>query len=161
MISLEVREPKVYGEIEWISVRIHGQSFMLHQIVRLPLLPLADAQRKMMSLAMLACRTDSPPSLIAETFGPKRIHVPKAPPLGLLLQQPQFKSYNERIKQKIGGMQEDRDPVDFTVYAELMETFKVKWIYERLRQDELETNIFQKWIRQVDCSSSPAFSFLK
>jgi tRNA pseudouridine38-40 synthase len=98
----------------------------------------------MISLAMLACRTASPPSLILETFGPKRIHVPKAPPLGLLLQQPQFKTYNERIKQK----------------AE-MDDFKVKWIYERLRQDELETNVFQKWIRQVDCSTSPAFSFLK
>lgn len=33
MISLEVRDPAVYGDIEWISVRIHGQSFMLHQIV--------------------------------------------------------------------------------------------------------------------------------
>jgi len=33
MISLDVRDPTVYGDIEWISVRIHGQSFMLHQIV--------------------------------------------------------------------------------------------------------------------------------
>lgn len=37
MIKLEVREPAVYGEIEWISVQIHGQSFMLHQIVSLEL----------------------------------------------------------------------------------------------------------------------------
>lgn len=36
MIKLEVREPVLHGEIEWISVRIHGQSFMLHQIVRVP-----------------------------------------------------------------------------------------------------------------------------
>lgn len=115
----------------------------------------------MMSLAMLACRTCSPPSLIPETFGPKRIHVPKAPPLGLLLQQPQFKTYNDRIKQKVGGLQEDRDPVNFEEFAETMEDFKVKWIYEKMRQDELETNVFQKWIRQVDCSTSPAFSFLK
>jgi tRNA pseudouridine38-40 synthase len=33
MISIDVRDPTVYGDIEWISVRIHGQSFMLHQIV--------------------------------------------------------------------------------------------------------------------------------
>jgi hypothetical protein len=33
MIRLEVKDPQVYGEIEWISVQIHGQSFMLHQIV--------------------------------------------------------------------------------------------------------------------------------
>lgn len=115
----------------------------------------------MISLAMLACRTNSPPSLILETFGPKRIHVPKAPPLGLLLQQPEFKSYNDRITLKLGGTQEDRDPVSFEEYAETMEAFKIKWIYERMRKDELETNVFQKWIRQVDCSSSPALSFLK
>jgi len=33
MLSLVVNEPVVVGEIEWISVQIHGQSFMLHQIV--------------------------------------------------------------------------------------------------------------------------------
>lgn len=43
MISLEVRDPVVYGEIEWISVRIHGQSFMLHQIVRVLYLSLTHA----------------------------------------------------------------------------------------------------------------------
>lgn len=33
IISIDVAEPEVYGDIEWISVKIHGQSFMLHQIV--------------------------------------------------------------------------------------------------------------------------------
>lgn len=35
MIRLDVRDPQVVGEIEWVSVQIHGQSFMLHQIVSL------------------------------------------------------------------------------------------------------------------------------
>jgi hypothetical protein len=33
MIRLEVKDPVVYSEIEWICVQIQGQSFMLHQIV--------------------------------------------------------------------------------------------------------------------------------
>lgn len=33
MLKLDVRDPQVYGDIEWVSVSIHGQSFMLHQIV--------------------------------------------------------------------------------------------------------------------------------
>jgi tRNA U38,U39,U40 pseudouridine synthase TruA len=33
MIDIDVAEPQVYGNIEWLSVKIHGQSFMLHQIV--------------------------------------------------------------------------------------------------------------------------------
>ncbi|EJU03640.1 tRNA pseudouridine synthase [Dacryopinax primogenitus] len=36
MMSLEVRDPQVVGDMEWISVKFHGQSFMLHQIVRSP-----------------------------------------------------------------------------------------------------------------------------
>ncbi|WRT66743.1 tRNA pseudouridine(38-40) synthase [Kwoniella shivajii] len=148
MLRLEVRDPQVYGEIEWISVQIHGQSFMLHQI------------RKMISMAMLACRTASPSSLILETFGPKRIHVPKAPPLGLLLQAPQFGVYNQRITSKANGLQEDRDEVDFGLYAELMQDFKVKWIYEKLRQEELESHVFHKWMRQMDCSMSSGLAFL-
>ncbi|OCF37335.1 tRNA pseudouridine(38-40) synthase [Kwoniella heveanensis BCC8398] len=148
MIKLEVKDPQVYGDIEWVSVQIHGQSFMLHQI------------RKMISMAMLACRTGSPPSLIPETFGPKRIHVPKAPPLGLLLEAPQFGVYNSRITDKRNGLQEDRDPVNFGLYAEKMHAFKVKWIYERLRQEELEAHVFHKWMRQMDCSMSAGLAFL-
>jgi tRNA pseudouridine38-40 synthase len=107
----------------------------------------------MMALAMLACRTNTPPSLLPETFGPKKIHIPKAPPLGLLLQSPVFKTYNDRIKymgnagnqRKKGAAPAEgdveRDPVDLSVHEEEMEAFKVKWIYERLRQDELEQNV--------------------
>lgn len=121
-----------------------------------------SAQRKMMSLAMLACRTGSPSSLLPETFGPKKIHIPKAPPLGLLLQQPQFKIYNDRLKAGVGSnIGDDRIPLTWKEYEEEMEEFKVKWIYEKLREEELNNNIFHKWIRQVDCSTTQMFSFLK
>lgn len=74
-------------------------------------------------------------------LGPKRIHIPKAPPLGLLLEAPQFRTYNERILEKTGGFQEDRDPVDFGLYAEEMQAFKIKHIYEKLRQEELDSHV--------------------
>jgi len=32
MKKIEVADPVVYGETEWISVLFHGQSFMLHQV---------------------------------------------------------------------------------------------------------------------------------
>jgi len=146
----------------------------------------------MMSLAMLACRTNTPPSLIAETYGkllsassevqssypgPKRIHIPKAPPLGLLLESPQFRTYNSRIETKMYGGPDDRDKVEFTPYADQMNDFKVKHIYEKLREDELRTHVyvplfhfphhaklmsrFHKWIRQTDTSPDHQLSFLK
>lgn len=43
--------------------------------------------------------------------GSKDITVPKAPPLGLLLEQPQFAVYNERIKQNPGGSEVEREEV--------------------------------------------------
>jgi tRNA pseudouridine38-40 synthase len=111
----------------------------------------SDTQRKMMSMAMLACRTASPPILIQKSFGMKtvsqlmvernKIHIPKAPPLGLLLEAPQFKTYNDRLKQPGKGFSEERDPIDWSIYANEMKEFKFKWIYERLRQDELETHV--------------------
>ncbi|WVQ84230.1 tRNA pseudouridine(38-40) synthase [Cryptococcus sp. DSM 104549] len=148
MMNLEVKDPQVYGDIEWISVQIHGQSFMLHQI------------RKMISMAMLACRTGTPPSLLPETFGPTKIHIPKAPPLGLLLEAPQFGVYNERITKKMNGITEDRDPVDFGLYKEEIHAFKVKWIYERLRQEELQHHVFHKWMKMMDYSKGNALKFL-
>lgn len=38
-------------------------------------------------MAILACRTGTPARLIPETFGPRKINVPMAPALGLLLEQ--------------------------------------------------------------------------
>lgn len=92
-------------------------------------------------MAMLACRTGTPPSLLPETFGPKRIHVPKAPPLGLLLEAPQFGMYNDRISIQLKGDNIDRDPVDWDRYKDEMHAFKLKFIYERLRQSELESHV--------------------
>lgn len=51
----------------------------------------------MIGVAILAIRTSTPPSLIPETFGPSRIHTPKAPALGLLLLEPQYVEYNKRL----------------------------------------------------------------
>jgi len=60
---------------EWLSLKVHGQSFMLHQI------------RKMVSLIIMLVRTDTPLKLIPETFNANKINIPKAPSLGLLLER--------------------------------------------------------------------------
>lgn len=51
----------------------------------------------MIGLMILAVRTSTPPSLIAETFGPGRIHIPKAPALGLILLGPEYEEYNKKV----------------------------------------------------------------
>ena len=34
MLKLTISDPKIINETEWVSIKFHGQSFMLHQIVR-------------------------------------------------------------------------------------------------------------------------------
>ena len=91
--------------------------------------------------------------------GPKRIHIPKAPPLGLLLEAPQFKTYNDRVKSQGGDF--EHDIVDYAPHAEMIMAFKIKYIYEKLRLEELEKHIYHKWIRQMDCITSNILRFLK
>ena len=51
----------------------------------------------MVGMLILVVRSRVPSSLIPEMFGPSRIHVPKAPALGLLLERPLFDNYNKKI----------------------------------------------------------------
>ncbi|KAG9313008.1 pseudouridine synthase [Chiua virens] len=87
MIKIQIADPAVYGDTEWISVLFHGQSFMLHQ-------------RKMMSALILSCRTGTPAEIIDELYGPRMVLVPKMPALGLLLEYPIFDSYNQKQYQE-------------------------------------------------------------
>lgn len=60
----------------------------------------------MIALAILAVRTSTPASLVAETFGPSRIHIPKAPALGLILLGPQYEEYNKRVAESNAKLDE-------------------------------------------------------
>lgn len=103
----KISDPFVVNDVEYMSVGFVGQSFMLHQIVshqttrpspHHQLMPVIF-QRKMIGLMILAVRTSTPSSLIAETFGPGRVHIPKAPALGLILLGPEYGEYNKKIEE--------------------------------------------------------------
>ena len=86
MKRLPISDPKLIHDVEWVSIKFHGQSFMLHQI------------RKMIGLLVLVGRSGAGEGLVDECFGPARVHIPKAPGLGLLLERPIFEAYNARIR---------------------------------------------------------------
>lgn len=142
IISLTASDPFMKGESEWISCKIHGQAFMLHQI------------RKMIALAILMTRTNTPADLLRLAFSDVRLNLPKAPALGLLLERPVFAHYNEKQ-----GVEASRDTIDFgkfQVKYPLMQgqidEFKEKWIYNSLIAQETEENSFDEWIRLIDAS---------
>ncbi|PFH51845.1 hypothetical protein AMATHDRAFT_141626 [Amanita thiersii Skay4041] len=148
MKKIEVADPVVYGETEWISVLFHGQSFMLHQVL------LLNRARKMMTALVLCCRTGAPSHLIDELYGSRVVLVPKMPSLGLLLEEPVFNSYNGRmavINEKLHpGDPAYRPPIDFDLHRDEIIKFKDDFIYKNMREVEDVTGLFDAWIRSVD-----------
>jgi tRNA pseudouridine38-40 synthase len=122
--SFEVNmKPIQIRDTQWVSLKVHGQSFMMHQI------------RKMVSMATLLVRAGTPVERISQSFGPDRIAIPKAPGLGLLLERPVFEGYNRKAIDTLG-----KDPIDFDKYDEKIQAFKDKEIYQRIFEVEETEN---------------------
>jgi len=110
------------GDTEWLSIKIHGQSFMMHQI------------RKMIAMAVMIIRCGSSLDLIKESYGPRRISIPKAPGLGLMLERPVFAESNKK------AISSDRDPIDFDKFDDKIQAFKDEHIYKRMFEVEEKEN---------------------
>jgi tRNA pseudouridine38-40 synthase len=122
--SFEVNPKPVYvNDTEWLSLKVHGQSFMMHQI------------RKMVAMAALVVRCGCPIERIHESYQNNKISIPKAPGLGLLLERPVFDSYNKRAVEDLG-----REKIDFTKYEKEIDEFKQREIYERIYREEEKDN---------------------
>jgi tRNA pseudouridine38-40 synthase len=134
-------EPILINSTEWLSLKVHGQSFMMHQI------------RKMVGMVALVVRCGTDPRIIQESYGNVNLSIPKAPSLGLLLERPIFDSYNKRAKGDLG-----KEIIDFDKFKKEMDEFKQREIYERMYRDEEKDNVFGNFFNHVD--NFPAETFL-
>ena len=114
--------PIIINDTEWLSLKVHGQSFMMHQI------------RKMVAMAALVVRCGCVPERIADSYGSTKIAIPKAPGLGLLLERPIFDTYNNKK-----AVQTEKGPIDFSMYEAEINEFKQREIYDRIFREEQET----------------------
>ncbi|KAK3331651.1 pseudouridine synthase [Cercophora scortea] len=131
--SFEVQKtPIQIRDTEWLSIKIHGQSFMMHQI------------RKMIAMAVMVTRCGAPLDLIRQSYESRRISIPKAPGLGLTLERPMFTEYN---KKAIGLGKEE---IDFAKYEDQIQKFKDEHIYRRMFELEEKENSFHIFFNQVD-----------
>lgn len=143
MKSLTVSDPFIINNTEWLSIKIHGQSFMLHQI------------RKMVAMVALVVRTGCPLDRITQAFNKPRINIPKAPSLGLLLEQPVYDAYNTRL----GGF--GYEGISFDKYKEQVEAFKFKHIYDKIYTEEAKENVFHGFFAFIDSfRGDPIFDYL-
>jgi tRNA pseudouridine38-40 synthase len=109
---------------EWVSIKVRGQSFMLHQI------------RKMVGLAILMMKTQTPYHLRDELLQKTvKVNVPKAPGLGLLLEQCLFDVYNQKAEIQ------RRSQIHFSHHEDNINEFKRQFIYDNIVREEFQT----KW----------------
>ncbi|KAI1767038.1 pseudouridine synthase [Hypoxylon sp. FL1150] len=133
-------EPVQINDTQWLSLKVHGQSFMMHQI------------RKMVGMAVLVTRCATPLSRIQESYSAARISIPKAPSLGLLLERPVFGNYNLRAKDQF-----KLEELDYSRYEKEMQEFKDEQIYRRIFELEEKENSFHTFFHQIDNYKSAYF----
>ncbi len=139
--SFEVNPTHVYvNDTEWLSLKVHGQSFMMHQI------------RKMVAMATLVVRCGTSIERVEQSYGEKKVSIPKAPGLGLLLERPVFDSWNVKAVEEY-----KRDPIVFGNYEKEMQEFKQKEIYERIYREEEKDNQFHVFFQHIDHYKSDFF----
>ncbi|KAH7374268.1 pseudouridine synthase [Pyrenochaeta sp. MPI-SDFR-AT-0127] len=136
-------KPIIINDTEWLSLKVHGQSFMMHQI------------RKMVGMAALTVRCGTDPKIMEESFGNVVVRIPKAPGLGLLLERPVFDSYNEKQARQHG-----RESIDFNRFNKEIEEFKEREIYQRIFREEAQGNQFNTFFTHLDNYKDPQFLYL-
>ncbi|SLM39388.1 Pseudouridine synthase, catalytic domain [Lasallia pustulata] len=135
--------PIIINNTEWLSLKVHGQSFMMHQI------------RKMVSMVALVVRCGCPDSRVLDTYREDKVSIPKAPGLGLLLERPVFDTYNQRLVTEYG-----REKIEFTKFEKEMEEFKQREIYERIFREEERDHHFHTFFASIDNFKSAQLLYL-
>lgn len=117
-------QPIIIDGTEWLSLKVHGQSFMMHQI------------RKMVAMATMVVRCGCDPVRINDSYGEFKMAIPKAPGLGLLLERPVFDGYNKKAADL------KKEPIDFGKYEKEISEFKQREIYDRIFREEEQTHAY-------------------
>ncbi|CAK7271247.1 tRNA pseudouridine synthase 1 [Sporothrix epigloea] len=127
-------EPIQIRDTQWLSLKVHGQSFMMHQI------------RKMVAMAVMLTRCGTDPGPAMElSYGSRRISIPRAPGFGLLLERPVFDSYNSKAQAS-----HNKESLDFERYEKELQAFKDCQIYGRIWDVEETQNVFHAFFHQLD-----------
>ncbi|EWC47030.1 hypothetical protein DRE_03792 [Drechslerella stenobrocha 248] len=140
--TFKASDPIIIDDTEWLSLKVHGQSFMMHQI------------RKMVGLVMLTVRYGCPLSIIEDAYGKLVIPIPKAPALGLLLDHPVFDTYNKKADQN------GRSHISFEPYKDTIQEFKQKNIYDKLFMEEQKLQTFNAFLSFLDNFETTEFEYL-
>jgi len=126
----EIGEPFEKDGMEFAVIKIKGQSFMLHQI------------RKMIGMTIAVVRGQAPIETIEKTWETMRIDVPRAPGLGLMLDEIHYERYNKRFAND--GIHESLTWEDVDTQVE---AFKDDFIFSEMVQGEKSEHSMFEWLK--------------
>ncbi|BES98933.1 tRNA pseudouridine synthase [Nesidiocoris tenuis] len=132
IISAKCSEPEICEGMEFVTVYIKGQSFMLHQI------------RKMVGLAIAVVRGVADESVISKAWEEDKLDIPIAPGLGLVLEEVHYDRYNQRY-----GSDGMHDSIEWSNEKEFLDEFKRKHILSSIVQTEKEENSMITWLESL------------
>ncbi|XP_055947803.1 pseudouridylate synthase 1 homolog isoform X2 [Argiope bruennichi] len=132
MISCECGPPFMSCGVEFSVIKIKGQSFMLHQI------------RKMIGLAIAIKRNLTDLSILDKVWDTERIDIPKAPGLGLMLEELHYDWYNKKY-----GSDGMHEPLTWDEYNEVVENFKMEKICANIAKTEREEKSMLQWLETL------------
>lgn len=135
--SFAADPPFVENNMEWIRLRVVGQSFLLHHI------------RKMIGTAVEIVAGVADVDVIDRATQLDKMDLPKAPSVGLYLAQAHFKIYNLKMRDSI---QTSHPPLDLEdpAIAARVEQFKREYIFDHIIKHEAATRTYAKWLRTLE-----------
>lgn len=124
------------GGMEFVRVKILGQSFMLNQI------------RKMVGLVIGVARRLIDESVFERVFSEAGFHLPTAPALGLYLNRMYFNGYDKKCRE---SKAEDRETVEAQVVANeaMIDKFRHEFIYPAICDTEAQTLAAYRWLASL------------
>uniref|UniRef100_A0A1Q3EY57 Pseudouridylate synthase 1 homolog n=1 Tax=Culex tarsalis TaxID=7177 RepID=A0A1Q3EY57_CULTA len=122
--------------VEFATIKIKGQSFMLHQI------------RKMVGLTLAVVRGLAPPETITKAFEETRYGIPTAPGLGLVLSRIHYEKYNVRY-----GADGCHETLDFEQEQDQIQSFFREHIASTIVQTELGQRSMVEWLETLPLHS--------
>lgn len=132
IMEFEASDPFEKDGLEWTILKVKGQSFMIHQI------------RKMVGLAMAIVRGHTSMATLEEAWGDKRIDIPRAPGLGLMLDTIHYDRYAKRYC--LDGSHQD---LEWSKENEAVEKFKEDFIFSDITNTEVNEKSMMEFVGQV------------
>lgn len=132
IISFQSQSPFLVDDVEFCTIIVKGQSFMMHQI------------RKMIGLTIAVVRGVTTVDTITRSFEKARIDIPMAPGLGLVLDQVHYNHYNDRFRGD--GV---HDLLEWDTFEDAIKEFRDKHIYSVIKDTEMKEQPMIKWLQTL------------